>query len=147
MRGSGMLTVLAGMLALAGAVLADTTLLDANFDDKTVGAPIGTGGAKQGEPVDIQAFLDAVVRATGQEYHLQFIFDMHGDIYCVYHDGRPLVEDRAHGITGIDIGRFIVSIGQTSPVGTSATIDNLRIDVTSSTATRSASLGEVKKKY
>lgn len=37
-------------------------LLDANFDDKKIDEPIGTGGAAVGEPVFVTDSLDAIVR-------------------------------------------------------------------------------------
>jgi len=40
----------------------DFVLLDATFDDKTVDAPIGTGGALVGEPVSISPGIDVIVR-------------------------------------------------------------------------------------
>lgn len=54
--------------ALAGAAYApdataDQVYLDATFDDKTVDAPIGTGGAAVGEPVNVDATVTATVRS------------------------------------------------------------------------------------
>ncbi len=53
----GVLILLLPVLALA-----DFTLLDASFDDKTVDAPIGTGGPDLGEPIEVHAGLSATVR-------------------------------------------------------------------------------------
>lgn len=53
-----LLTVTLGAPAFAG----DAVLLDAPFDDKTVDAPIGEGGALVGEPVSVSSGLDAIVR-------------------------------------------------------------------------------------
>jgi hypothetical protein len=52
------------LLLLPAMVLADFTLLDANFDDKTIDAPIGTGGAVLGEPIDISGPIASTVRDT-----------------------------------------------------------------------------------
>jgi len=54
---------LALMLA-PGLVSADFTLLDANFDDKVVGDPIGMGGPDLGEPISVDVVLTAIVQDT-----------------------------------------------------------------------------------
>lgn len=41
-----------------------TLLLDANFNDKPLDAPIETGGPTLGEPIDLSAGLNAIVRAA-----------------------------------------------------------------------------------
>lgn len=38
------------------------TILDADFDDKTVGLPIGTGGAALGEPMLVSSTISAVIQ-------------------------------------------------------------------------------------
>jgi hypothetical protein len=43
---------------------ADTIYLDANFDDKTLDMPIGTGGPTVGEPVYVDSSITAIVRGT-----------------------------------------------------------------------------------
>ena len=55
-----LLTILTAGTAAAGPI----TLLEANFDDKTIDAPIGTGGADLGEPVSSSSAVTAIVRAT-----------------------------------------------------------------------------------
>lgn len=62
-------------LALGNWALADSPgpVLLADFADKPVNQPIGTGGAAQGEPVTISPSIDAVVRAApggGRELEL-----------------------------------------------------------------------------
>lgn len=50
-------------LALAGTARATPTIvLGADFNDKTVGLPIGTGGAAAGEPVLVNTTISAVVQ-------------------------------------------------------------------------------------
>lgn len=55
-----LLAILAGPLATH----AQTTYLVADFDDKPIDMPIGTGGPTVGEPVYVAPFVDAVVRDT-----------------------------------------------------------------------------------
>jgi len=53
------------VLLLPGLVQADFTLLDADFDDKTVGDPIGVGGAVLGEPIEVvTSHISAIVQDT-----------------------------------------------------------------------------------
>ncbi|MCP3904862.1 MAG: hypothetical protein GY715_14645 [Planctomycetes bacterium] len=52
------------LIVVAGAAFGDVVYLDATFDDKTVNAPIGTGGAAVGEPVWVSSYIDAIVRAA-----------------------------------------------------------------------------------
>jgi hypothetical protein len=64
--------MLENKLALAGFLLAilvapvpgqaQTTFLEADFDDKPIDMPIGTGGPEVGEPVYVEPFVEAVVR-------------------------------------------------------------------------------------
>jgi YVTN family beta-propeller protein len=57
--------VLAALLVLIGAsatAQADTVYLQADFDDKEIDAPIGTGGAAVGEPVYVGSQITAIVR-------------------------------------------------------------------------------------
>jgi hypothetical protein len=57
------MSVIAFVFLLApGIILADFTLLDADFDDKTVDFPIGLGGADSGEPLDVDSGMAATVR-------------------------------------------------------------------------------------
>lgn len=51
-------------VALISAPLAAAPILDADFDDKTADAPIGTGGPAVGEPISVHANVDAIVRST-----------------------------------------------------------------------------------
>jgi hypothetical protein len=59
-----LIPITAAVLALVAPTTwaGDVALLDATFDDKTVGAPIGTGGAALGEPISVSFGIDAVVR-------------------------------------------------------------------------------------
>ena len=56
------LVLIAGVASAASPVSAQL-LLDADFDDKTIDAPLGTGGAAVGEPVYI-AYITAIVRSA-----------------------------------------------------------------------------------
>lgn len=47
---------------LAPAARGAETVLDADFDDKTVGLPIGTGGAAVGEPMLVSSTISAVIQ-------------------------------------------------------------------------------------
>lgn len=51
-----------GIFASTG--IAEQTYLVATFDDKTVDAPIGTGGAAVGEPISVDALITAFVRSA-----------------------------------------------------------------------------------
>jgi hypothetical protein len=50
------------ILVLPPAIQAQTTFLAADFDDKPIGQPIGTGGPEVGEPVYVSSTIEAVVR-------------------------------------------------------------------------------------
>lgn len=56
--------VLAALLLSPLPLSADTVYLAADFDDKTVGLPIGTGGPDVGEPTSVASYISAVVRDT-----------------------------------------------------------------------------------
>lgn len=57
------LSVLAALtLAVPAAAGGPEILLSANFDDKPVGLPIGTGGAAVGEPTSVTSTITAIVR-------------------------------------------------------------------------------------
>ncbi len=63
---AGWMRVLAALLVLIGAsatVQADTVYLQADFDDKEIDVPIGTGGAAVGEPVNVGSQITAIVRS------------------------------------------------------------------------------------
>jgi hypothetical protein len=55
---------LLAVLVVPPATHAQTTYLEADFDDKPIDMPIGTGGPTVGEPVYVAPFIDAVVRDT-----------------------------------------------------------------------------------
>jgi hypothetical protein len=59
----GLAALLAGAIAAVPA-LADEIYLQADFDNKPVGEPIGTGGAAMGEPVSVDPRVTAIVRDT-----------------------------------------------------------------------------------
>lgn len=50
------------IVATVEAMPTPVVLLDANFDDKKIDEPIGTGGAAVGEPIFVHGPLDAIVR-------------------------------------------------------------------------------------
>ncbi|MHC4970477.1 MAG: hypothetical protein ACYTF4_17945, partial [Planctomycetota bacterium] len=56
--------VLVAIMVSAGGRAGASTLLEADFDDKTIDAPIGTGGAAVGEPVSVSPNIIATVRAA-----------------------------------------------------------------------------------
>ena len=61
------------LLTMSGAALAAETILFADFSNKPLNQPIGTGGAAAGEPDQISALIEAVVRAAplgGRELEL-----------------------------------------------------------------------------
>lgn len=61
------------LLPLSGLALASETILLANFNNKPLNQPIGTGGAAVGEPDDISPLIEAIVRAApggGRELEL-----------------------------------------------------------------------------
>jgi hypothetical protein len=51
-------------LSMSTSSMADVTYLEADFDDKTIDAPIGTGGAAAGEPAEVDPTITAIVRDT-----------------------------------------------------------------------------------
>lgn len=54
---------LIALILLAGTSMAEQVYLEANFNDKMIDDPIGTGGADLGEPVDVDTdHLSAIVR-------------------------------------------------------------------------------------
>jgi hypothetical protein len=60
-------TLLAGILLLIPALspcVAQQTYMECTFDDKTIDQPIGTGGATLGEPVWVDASIQATVRSA-----------------------------------------------------------------------------------
>jgi hypothetical protein len=58
------LIVPALLAAMPFASAADQTYLQADFDDKTIDAPVGTGGAAVGEPVVVDPYVTAIVRSS-----------------------------------------------------------------------------------
>ncbi len=230
----GVLILLLPVLALA-----DFTLLDANFDDKTVDEPIGTGGAEVGEPIDVYAGLSATVRedpfpghaleilrssegstapvifefldeasvdvgkvtvsfdviivtpdnyelitvyeqgfwsstfakiytdasgnlrlsdASGyygilglytysQFYNFKLVFDCVADTYDLFIDDVPIVEDRAHGKSGVGIGRLAFKIVHSASLDSGFVIDELLVTADEYTATETRSFSEVKPLY
>jgi len=62
MRLAMLLILIAALLPATAPAEADFILLNANFDDKTIDAPIGTGGPEVGEPIDVGSQVDAIVR-------------------------------------------------------------------------------------
>ena len=52
------------LLPLSGLALAAETILLANFNNKPLNQPIGTGGAAMGEPTSVSPVIDAVVRSA-----------------------------------------------------------------------------------
>jgi hypothetical protein len=56
--------VLIGFLLVTAPVGAQSVILDADFDDKTVDMPVGTGGPDVGEPTDYDGDLMGFVRST-----------------------------------------------------------------------------------
>jgi len=55
--------ILLTLIISTSAVMADTILL-ANFNNKPLNQPIGTGGAAAGEPTTVAPVIDAIVRAS-----------------------------------------------------------------------------------
>ena len=55
---------LLGLIVLSTAAMADEIYLEALFNDKTIDAEIGTGGATVGEPTWVSDRIAATVRAT-----------------------------------------------------------------------------------
>ena len=231
--------VLATVLCLFPALaLAEFTLLDADFDDKTVDDPISLGGPDVGEPITVDPPVSAIVRnsplpspcleiahvlegsagavvfefmgeasvdvgkvamsfdisfpenerfrvkvherggwaskfceiytdtsgnirltdAAGyygvigsynldQVYNFQFLLDTETDTYDVLMDGTPLIEDRAHGLDGVGIGRLAFKIDHTAVVGASFVIDNVFLTADVYTATETRSLSELKTSF
>ena len=61
------------LLTMSGAAFAAETILFADFSNKPLNQPIGTGGAGVGEPVDVSSLIEALVRAApggGRELEL-----------------------------------------------------------------------------
>jgi hypothetical protein len=61
---------------------ADTVYLEANFDDKPIDSPIGTGGPDLGEPVEVFPGVTAIVRGApmaSPSLEIQDIDDYMGD--------------------------------------------------------------------
>jgi hypothetical protein len=76
------------------------TILEADFDDKTVGSPIGTGGAAAGEPVFIPAELNTEIVSLGSG-------DRALDVERATSGGIPLVEWEFFDDTAVDTGTVV----------------------------------------
>jgi len=59
-----MLVGLLALLMVPAPAAADTIYLEANFDDKPLDVPIGTGGPSLGEPIENDPAITAIVRGT-----------------------------------------------------------------------------------
>lgn len=56
------LVCILGLLVFSDMAAADQVYLHADFNDKTVDQPIGTGGATVGEPIEVDPYVTAIVR-------------------------------------------------------------------------------------
>jgi hypothetical protein len=59
-----LLMVAFALAVTPSAVAAEIIYLEANFDDKPLDMPIGTGGAEVGEPIEVSSAVVATVRGT-----------------------------------------------------------------------------------
>jgi hypothetical protein len=64
MRPLALLLVLAWLSVMASAAIADQVYLSADFNDKPIDQPIGTGGAEVGEPTAVDPYITAIVRSS-----------------------------------------------------------------------------------
>jgi len=64
MRPLALILALASLLVVSGAAVADQVYLAADFDDKAIDEPIGTGGAEVGEPIVVDPDITATVRSS-----------------------------------------------------------------------------------